>query len=327
MQLTRNQVITALRVILTIIILYALLKFVGARSLKQALLDTEWAWLAGMYVMTMCFFVTNSSMLHRLLTQVGLVVRLRRVAMANALSTMYSLILPSDVLAGLVKWADLSAATGDKSRVLSAMVFAKLALAIAPLFFGTLALTIHDPFPDVPLSVVAGIACSMVVVGTVAILNSRIGPVFDRRILAVAGALPVVFFQKFSRLVGSLQSFRQLSIVDHLKFVSFSVAAFGFGIAGFYCAVRATGESVAITALLWISLALFIARLVPITVSNLGVREGIVVYTFAAYGIAPAPALLVGLLMFSNTILIAVFGALYQSALALGWLQWSSKDA
>ena len=106
----------------------------------------------------------------------------------------------------------------------------------------------------------------------------------------------------------------------------FSVAAFAFGIGGFYCAVHAVGESVTFPALLWVSLVLFIARLVPITVSNLGVRESIIIYAFAAYGVASGPALLIGLLMFSNTIFIAVTGWIYQSALAMGWLTWSSND-
>jgi uncharacterized membrane protein YbhN (UPF0104 family) len=326
LHLSRKHVTTGLRIVFTVAILYLLLNIVGAQALKQALSRTEWTWLIGMYAMTLCFIVINSAMLKQLLEKVGLKISLRRVALANSLSTMYSLILPSDTLAGLVKWADLSAATGDKPRVLSAMVFAKVALALAPLFFGTLALALHNPFSDVPLSAIAGGLCFSVVIGTAAILNPKSGAVFDRVINSLVSFLPDFIRKKLSAVVASLKRFRLLSYVDHLQILLYSVAAFGFGIAGFYCAVRAAGESVAITALLWVSLVLFIARLLPITISNLGVRESIIVYAFAAYGVAPGPALLIGLLMFSNTIFIAIAGALYQSALAMGWLTWSSND-
>jgi uncharacterized membrane protein YbhN (UPF0104 family) len=326
-QLSRNQVTTGLRVVFTVAILYLLLNTVGARALKQAISQTDWAWLIVMYSMTLCFIVINSAMLKQLLGKVGLEINLRRVVLANALSTMYSLVLPSDALAGIVKWANLSAATGDKPRVLSAMVFAKVALALAPLFFGTLALALHNPFSDVPLSAIAGGLCIFVVIGTAVILNPKSGTVVDRGINGLISFLPGFTKKKLSALVASLKHFRLLSHLDHLQILLYSAAAFGFGIAGFYCAVRATGESVAVTALLWVSLALFITRLLPITISNLGVRESIIVYAFAAYGVAPGPALLIGLLMFSNTIFIAIGGALYQSALAMGWLTWSSNDA
>ena len=82
----------------TVAILYLLLNIVGAQALKQALSRTDWTWLIGMYAMTLCFIVINSAMLKQVLEKVGLEVSLRRVALANSLSTMYSLILPSDAL-------------------------------------------------------------------------------------------------------------------------------------------------------------------------------------------------------------------------------------
>jgi len=316
----------SLRVILTVAILYLLFNIVGAQALRQALSRTDWSWLVAMYAMTFFFVVTNSAMLRRLLSKVGLQVSLRRVVLANSLSTLYSLILPSDALAGIVKWADLSAATGDKPRVLSAMIFAKVALALAPLFFGTLALAFDNPFSDIPLSAIAGGLCVIVVIGTATVLSRKSGPAIDRSIEKLACALPDYVGKKLSSAVASLKHFRLLSYLDLLQIMLFSVAAFAFGIGGFYCAVHAVGESVTFPALLWVSLVLFIARLVPITVSNLGVRESIIIYAFAAYGVASGPALLIGLLMFSNTIFIAVTGWIYQSALAMGWLTWSSND-
>ncbi len=327
LKLSRRYAITGLRIVFTAVILYLIVNAVGGQALKQAVRHADWAWLIGMYAMTLCFIVVNSAMLKLILRKVGLQVSLRRVALANSLSTFYTLILPSDVLAGLAKWADLSAATGDKPRVLAALIFAKIALAIAPLFFGTLALAINNPFSDVPLSMIAGSLCFAVVGGTLLVLNSKSGPAVDRGIIRLVRSWPGFIKIKIFDAVASLAHFRLLSLVDHLQILFSSVAAFAIGIGGFYSAVRAAGESVAITALLWVSLALFISRLLPITVSNLGVREGIVVLAFGAYGVAPGSALLVGLLMFTNTVFVAIAGALYQVALAMGWLKWKPNDA
>jgi hypothetical protein len=72
---------------------------------------------------------------------------------------------------------------------------------------------------------------------------------------------------------------------------------------------------------------LFISRLLPLTLGNLGVREGILVLSFGLYGVEPAEAILVGLLMFSSVLFVAVVGAAYQIAIAMGWLDWKPDKA
>jgi hypothetical protein len=64
-----------------------------------------------------------------------------------------------------------------------------------------------------------------------------------------------------------------------------------------------------------------------LTVGNLGIREGILVLCFGLYGIEPATAILVGLLMFSGVIIVGAIGAGYQIAIAMGWLKWTLDNS
>lgn len=320
--MTRKQLVFVVRGILTILILALLFRAVGWQQLRLAIAETQVAWLFLMYFITLCAVIANASMIRFLLARVRLRVSLRRVMLANALSTFYTLILPGDVLAGVAKWADLSAATGDKPRVLSALVFAKIALALAPLVMGTAALALQNPLESASLPMGAGALTALLVAGTVFLLHPRTGNNFDKSVLQLSNVAPRFVRTRIESLLLAVNDFRGLATSDHLTVYALSLSAFVLGIAGFACAAAAVGVVVPLLTLLWISMVLFITRLLPITLSNLGIREGVVVASFGLFGVAPAPALLVGLIMFTNTIVVALFGAAYQLAIANGWVEW-----
>jgi uncharacterized membrane protein YbhN (UPF0104 family) len=322
--MTRKQSAFVIRSILTIVILTLLIRAIGWQRIRPALAETQLRWVIVMYFMTLCALIANASMIRFLLAQVRLHVTLRRVMLANALSTFYTLILPSDVLAGLAKWADLSAATGDKSRVLSALVLAKVALALAPLVIGTTALALQNPLESNALPIAAGVLTVVLIVGTTIVLNPNVGKFFDNVISRLSGVAPQFIRTQILSVLVALNDFRRLKVSDHLSIYALSLCAFGLGIAGFACAAAAAGVVIPITTLLWVSMILFVTRMLPITLSNLGIREGVVVASFGLFGVAPAPALLVGLIMFTNTLVVAFFGAAYQTAVTNGWVEWRS---
>ena len=320
--MTRKRLVFAIRVILTISILALLIRAIGWQRIRPALEETQIRWLFVMYFVTLCAVIANASMIRFLLARVHLRVTLRRVMLANALSTFYTLILPSDVLAGIAKWADLSAATGDKSRVLSSLVFSKIALALPPLVIGTAALALQNPLESIRLPVAAGFLTVVIIVGSAMILNPNTGRVFDRIVLRLSRVAPRFIQTRIQSVLTALNGIRGLTVSDHLTVYALSLCAFALGIAGFASAAAAAGVVIPVTTLLWVSMILFVTRLLPITLSNLGIREGVVIASFGLFGVAPAPALLVGLILFTNTIVIAFFGAAYQLAVANGWVEW-----
>jgi len=324
--MTRNQLVFVIRGVLAIVILTLLIRAIGWQRIRPALAEIQLRWMIIMYFMTAFAMIANASMIRHLLARVSLQVTLRRVMLANALSTFYTLIVPSDVLAGLAKWADLSAATGDKPRVLSALLFAKIALALAPLIIGTAALALQNPFDSSTLPVVSGVIAVVLIIGTTVVLSPGIGTVFDRVVLRLAGFAPQFIRTRTQSVLVALGDFRRLRFPDHLIVYTLSLCAFGLGIAGFACAAKAAGVVIPMTTLLWVSMILFVTRLIPITISNLGIREGVLVACFGLFGVDSAPALLVGLMMFTNTLVVAFFGAAYQIALASGWIRWKSDQ-
>ena len=134
-------------------------------------------------------------------------------------------------------------------------------------------------------------------------------------------ALPVALRPKFERLYEALSAFRSFRVRDHIELFALAVLIFWLGILSFFCATRALSLDVPIATLVWISLALFISRLLPITFNNLGVREGLLILALGPNQVEPALAVSLGLLMFSNTIWIGLLGAACQVAIAFGWVR------
>jgi hypothetical protein len=204
------------------------------------------------------------------------------------------------------------------------MLLNKLALAMPPLVFGTAAFALENPFPQLPIAGLAAGALLLGAGGALLALHPRSAARVDRMLRRLVRPLPAALRRALDALLDAFAAFRDLTARDLAEVLGLAVLAFGIGLVGFFCATRALGLAVPVSTLAWISLALFLARLLPLTFNNLGVREGLLVLALGGSTVAPALAVGVGLLMFSNAILLAAVGALGQLAIVLGWTRLGS---
>ena len=272
-----------------------------------------------MWCAAVATFAVMALNLFLLLNKLGPKVTYGRVLLANALANFYSLILPGDLMAGLSKWAVLSAATRNSAASLSAIVINKMALAIPIVVFGAAALVLQNPFPDLPIAEMAGFCVLLITIGVTLGLSTRTGTFIDRLLLSLSRRLPSRLHRGLTSLVDSLRRFRQFRNTDHLTCVLVAFIAYSTGLSAFYCATRTFDVDVPLLTLMWISLALFLSRLLPLTFNNLGVREGLLVLALSSHEVAAAKAIGVGLVMFSSSLLIGLIGGIFQIALVLGW--------
>ena len=315
----KKKLLTLFQLAVTGLLLALLVHLVGWQALVDALASANLPWLIAMWGVALVAFAVMALNLFLLLNKLGLQITYDRVLLANALANFYSLIVPGDLLAGLSKWVILSAATRNSGASLAAIVINKVALAIPPVLFGSIALALQNPFPQSPISEIAALGALLITVGLTLGLSPRTGAAIDRPLLSLAKHIPARLHRGIISLVDSLRRFRQFHSTDHLVIILVACIAFATGLVGFYCATRTFGLDVPLLTLAWISLALFLSRLLPLTFNNLGVREGLLVLALSSHDVAAAKAIAVGLVMFSNSVLIGLLGGICQILLVLYW--------
>jgi uncharacterized membrane protein YbhN (UPF0104 family) len=286
----RKLLVTLLKFSLTALLLIVLIRAAGWSALEEAVSRTNGLWLLALYGTMLLGMGVHTTRLLAVLRLVGLQLRFWRVLLANALSAFYTLILPGDLLAGVAKWANLSAATGQAALVFSAIIYNRMTLVLSTLICGALAVAGQNPFPDIPLAGLAIFLSVGLIGGAVVVLHPG--------------------------------HFRAFAVSDHLHIFVLALVSFFVSLAMFVFASRAVGVELPYLTLVWVNALLLIARLIPITISNLGVREGLLIVIMGTYGIEPAQAMAVGLIAFTASIVNALVGASYQVALLTGLAQW-----
>lgn len=320
---SRKILFSFFKVTFTILIVGILLTVVGWRTVLDALSKTALIWLLPMYGVMINGRILDAVQMKLILGKVGYRVRVERIFLANALSCFYTFILPGDMLAGLAKWANLSAATGDRPTVLNAMVYNKLALLIPALIIGTLALAWENPFHESVLPEALVLMALLALTFLICIFHPDYGEVTDKIIYKITKPLPGVIRSRIEKLLDSMVAFRSFRLRDHFKFYLIAILLLLIRLIVFALASRAVGIQVNILTMTWVMALLISSQQLPITLANIGVREGILMAVLSPYGVPVENAFAFGLIIFSNQIIVGLIGLSYQIALTLGFAQWT----
>lgn len=310
---------TLARLVLTVLVAGTLVYFVNWRRILATLLGADLAWLLPAYGLVVVRRAIEAGQLAQVLRYVGSHLTWWRVFCANALSAFYALVTPGSVIAMGVKWTDLAAATGRRAIVLNAIVYSRLMLDLQPLIIGAIALAWANPTGEPAVTVVACLLAALGLAAGLCLFTRWLGPSTRRASAALGRFLPVALRSRVDRLIDELEPFRAFSAARHLTLAAMGLASLAVGITVRVMIMNSLGFSVPLSTIIWVDAILVIAMHVPITIGNLGVREGLVVAVFGLYGVPADAAVAYGLLVYSCRLIQALVGGGYQLALIAGW--------
>lgn len=315
---------TLLKLVFTAVLLGFLVRIAGAREIMSAFEGLIWIWLIAMVGSAQLQRFTVSVQLWLILSQSGLTVSVFRVFLANALATLYSMFLPGNIASAGVKWLDLSAATGKKAAVFNGLVYHRFVMTLLTLAVGGAALTFSNPLPSKFLTYLPGSLLVLLTAVFVCLYHPRLGSRVVMLLRRVTGLLPQRVANYAVSVLDAIRRFHGFSARDHIRIFAWALLSVALRILVLYCGTRTLGIDVSPVHILWISAFLVFTATLPLTIANLGVREGLLVFALTPFGVDPATAVALGLLVFANQILAALIGAVYQLALSLGWVHWSA---
>ena len=321
---SRRVVSWLLRLGLSIALLGALASAVGWKSIGHQLAQADLglvvlAWCTGLFA-----HLVSAFQMQLIMRGAGLQVSLSRIYLANAQSVFYGFLMPGDLMSAAAKWANLAAATGEKTSVITAIAYNRIMILAPWVVAGTVALSLTNPWNSAFLTIIGFSIAILMLTTFVLLFLPRPGAVLDRMVLELGRRiLPQRMNRSMGTLVDSLAAFRRFGLKQHLWILSASTAAAGIGMLRFGLFAAAIGIVLPLLTLVWARSALVLIRQLPISIHGVGVQETGLVLMLGAYGVSADAAIGLGLLMFTNVIVFALIGGVYQGALLLGWARWS----
>jgi uncharacterized membrane protein YbhN (UPF0104 family) len=300
---------------LTVAVLTVLVRSVGWAEISDALLSASGTWLAVMYGLKLVRQVVDAAQLRFLLSRVKVKVGLSRVFLASQLASFYSLVVPGEIASNAAKWANLAAATGERSLLLNAMVYNKLLMLLVPSAIGALALAIDNPLQEPWLPVAAGAILLGLMLVLMGLYHPALGALSDRLFRRLGSILPERWQARIDAGLDSMAAIRSFRWNRHALMLLFALTSLSVGIGRFYTGILALGIDVPLIGVLWVIAFLGIGRLLPFTISNLGIREGLLIFALSAFAVPAERAVALGLLSFSAVVLLAIIGGVYQAVL------------
>lgn len=309
---------------MTALLLALLVKLIGWNDIVLALRLADIRFLCFLYIITFIVRMLDAVQLKFLLYKLGLSITIRRIFLANSLSAFYSMVVPGDLVAGGAKWLNLSAATGNKALSLNAIIYNRGLILLNALLFGNIALLLENPFGNQIFQFISKILLLLMIAAFFCVYSPRLGPVLEKPFLHLLQSIPspIVWKQKVAKLFSSIAVVRTLRFKDHFVIFLINLISMLSSVLVIVFSCKSLGIHLPFLVLLWTHSILLLARQLPITINNLGLREGILILVFSQYSIPKETAFVTGIIIFSTHIFYILIGAGYQLALSIGAAKW-----
>jgi hypothetical protein len=116
-------------------------------------------------------------------------------------------------------------------------------------------------------------------------------------------------YEKILKLLRSAKAYQQLDVEAHARIILYGLLWQLLSATGAYLCCLALSLKLSFWSILWIRALTTFAILLPISISGIGVREGVCVYLFSLMNLTPALALVFSMLLFFQQIFLGVIGA------------------
>lgn len=311
-----------MRLLITAVLLWLVLGRIDFQQVGQAIKNARWQFLIATWALAVLSLWVRAIRMHFILKRQDCNVRSIKVFGASAVTTLYSMMIPGLLSTG-VKWYILRQHTGKGSNVLSSMAYNQATEIVVKLLLGLVAVIVTNPGGQPQLPIICTIVTAGIIIGCVLLLNKWTGVKINELIVYALRPFPKMIQTRTGKILEQIKIFQTTGWGFHLEMAAISLLASLISVVIYICAAKAAGISVPAATLVWQSSAVYILGRLPISVANLGVREFTLIKFLALYDVEAPAVLLMSMIIFSNIILVAFIGAIYQ----LLWAMSAKKSA
>jgi uncharacterized membrane protein YbhN (UPF0104 family) len=280
-----------LRYVIAAAILWFFFSQVDAASVWSAIRRADLAWLGAACAASIVLQWTIALRLRQLIVAQDIELSTAELFEINLATTFYGLFLPGGNFTGLaVRFFRLGKRGGDLTGAGVALLIDRIVATISLCVVGIAFWLLERPSGTLAIFLVM-VGCTVAMVLLCAAITARL-------------PLPRPLARWGDKLHLAMRKWRTMSPAAHMHVMILGVASHVIGIVVFVCLAWSLQLHVAFISLGWIRSAVILATMIPISIAGLGLREGAMLATLAAYSISDADALAMSLLVFGVVMLL-----------------------
>jgi uncharacterized protein (TIRG00374 family) len=232
----------------------------------------------------------------------------------NLISRFYAIFLPSAIGPESVRWYKVTRNQEGRAFFLAVTIFERLIFLFVLIFSGFLPLFFYSSYPEIlilraRLFPIVIVSISFIIIAKLYLLFPSIRIFFNTIIERIVpnrwhGHNTTNFFQNFSLKRPNL----------YLFIIIFGLSLFWqvFFLCRLFLLFKSAALPLNFIDVAWMGSLVLLLQVLPVSFAGIGVREGAYAYLFTLFNLPPEKGVLIGILFFSQMIILASIGGLFE---------------
>ena len=232
----------------------------------------------------------------------------------NFISRFYALFLPSAMGREFVRWMKVTRNQEGRASFLASIIFERLTFLLVLVLGGSIPLLMVGSIPEIvvlKLRLQPWVILALVIIA--ALLSFYVSASVRSLAKSIAGRMFNRFSDKFD--IASLMDNFSLPIMKTAFFagiIGLSLVWQIFYISRLFTLITAAALPLNLIDIVWMGSLVLLLQTLPISLAGIGLREGAYAYLFTLYDLPPEKRVLIGLLFFSQMLIMAFVGGIFE---------------
>ncbi len=232
----------------------------------------------------------------------------------NFISRFYALFLPSAMGREFVRWMKVTRNQEGRASFLASIIFERLTFLLVLVLCGSIPLLMVGSIPEIVvlrLRLQPWVILALVIIA--AILLFYISASIRSFVKSVAGHMLNRFSDKFD-IASFMDNFslHNMKTAFYAGIIGLSLVWQIFYISRLFTLIKAAALPLNLIDIVWMGSLVLLLQTLPISLAGIGLREGAYAYLFTLYDLPPEKGVLIGLLFFSQMLIMAFVGGIFE---------------
>ena len=232
----------------------------------------------------------------------------------NFISRFYALFLPSAVGREFVRWLKVTRNQEGRTSFLASIIFERLTFLLVLILCGSIPLFVYGSIPEILVlksRVLPWVALALALI--TAVLSFYLSASFRSLVKPLIRRMLSRFSAKFD-IASFIESFslENMRASYYTGIIGLSLVWQIFYISRLYTLIKAAALPLDLIDIVWMGSLVLMLQTLPISFAGIGLREGAYAYLFTLYDLPPEKGVLIGILFFSQMIVMAFVGGVFE---------------